>query len=600
MINLDIVKEKPEDYPRLKQLIYEGKHEEALQIIEKIKEKGGHSHHDILLYTFLKCEILYQQGLHTDLFKLAEQIYQESLELGDKLLSVDALFLMAEALIWLGETNKAEEIIKQGEELLKTQTQAPTVEVKQMEARLFYVKGLFYMWLKMNPDLAMEHLERSIELGKESNAEQEVVKSLIIMAWVLLYLKGEFNRALEVVERILALPVVKNNKFVNAVCFMTKAVIYMQKGELNRSIEISEKSLKIYEELNNKYAMALVLNNMSEIYIIIGDLERALECIESSIKINNELGNLHAEAFNHDSLIKVLLDKGDLERARVALEKFEKMKNQLNNKQIDLIYMFDKALILKTSARARDRGKAEEILKNIIEDEKIPYEFSTNVLLNLCDLLLTELRMTNDLDVLGEINSFTTKLLEIAEKNHSFTLFAEIYFLKAKLALLTLDVKTARRFLTQAQKIAERFGLNQLTAKISIEHNTLLDQLHTWENLQKSDISLTERIKLAGLDKHMKEILQKSANITTQISEHKVTIHRDKKICLVCKGEIRGYMYVCDCDVIYCENCVRALTDLENECWVCNAALDISKPTKPYKIQKLDEKDVIKDTKKIK
>ena len=127
MINLDVIKEKTEDYSRLKQLIYEGKHEEALQLIDKLKEKGEHSPHDILLYTLLKCEILYQQGLYTDLFKLAEQIYQESIGLGDNLLSVDALFIMAEALIWLGETNKAEEIIKQGEELLKNQDKLSTI-----------------------------------------------------------------------------------------------------------------------------------------------------------------------------------------------------------------------------------------------------------------------------------------------------------------------------------------------------------------------------------------------------------------------------------------------------------------------------------------
>ena len=599
-MNMDIIKEKPEDYSDIKQLIYEGKHEEALQLIEQFKEKGEHSQHEILLYTLLKCEILYQQGLNIDLFKLAEQIYQESLELGPNLLSVDALFIMAEALIWLANPNKAEEIIKQGEQLLKTQNQVSTIEVKQREAHLFYVKGLFYMWLKMNSDLAMEHIEQSIELGKESNAEREVVKSLVVMTWVHVYLKGEFNRASEVLERILTLPLVKNYKFVNALCLMTKALIFTQQGNLDRSIEISEQSLKIFEELNNKFSKAIVLNNLSVSYMVIGDLERALECIESSITINHELGNLFAEASNQDSLIKILIDKGDLKRAKSALDKFEKMKNQLNDKTTDLIYMFDKALILKTSSRARDRGKAEEILKNIIEDEDITYEATTDTLLTLCDLLLTELRMTNDLDVLEEINSFTAKLLEIAENNHSFTLFAEIYFLKAKLALLTLDIKNARRFLTQAQKIAERFGLSQLATKISIEHNYLLDQLLTWENLKKSDISLTERIKLAGLDKHMKEILQKSGNITTQISEHKVTIHRDKKVCLVCKGEIKGYMFVCDCDAIYCENCARALTDLENVCWVCNAAIDILKPTKPYKIQKLDEKDVTKDTKKIK
>ena len=76
-MNEQDLKEEPEEYSHAKQLIAEGKHDEALQLIDNFKEKGESSLHDILLYNLLKCEILYQQGLYIDLFKLAEQIYQE-------------------------------------------------------------------------------------------------------------------------------------------------------------------------------------------------------------------------------------------------------------------------------------------------------------------------------------------------------------------------------------------------------------------------------------------------------------------------------------------------------------------------------------------
>ena len=134
---------------------------------------------------------------------------------------------------------------------------------------------------------------------------------------------------------------------------------------------------------------------------------------------------------------------------------------------------------------------------------------------------------------------------------------------------------------TKAQKVAERFGLNQLAIKISSEHKNLLEHVSTWEDLKDTEISLAERIKLAGLNKHMKEILQKSTIITAQITEEKVSIHRERKVCLICKGEVLGYIYVCNCDAIYCESCSRALTDLENVCWACDMPIDYSKPVKP-------------------
>ncbi len=50
------------------------------------------------------------------------------------------------------------------------------------------------------------------------------------------------------------------------------------------------------------------------------------------------------------------------------------------------------------------------------------------------------------------------------------------------------------------------------------------------------------------------------------------------KICLKVK-----FSYICEGGVIYCGNCVHALTNLENVYWACNAQLDYLKPVKPYK-----------------
>ena len=44
------------------------------------------------------------------------------------------------------------------------------------------------------------------------------------------------------------------------------------------------------------------------------------------------------------------------------------------------------------------------------------------------------------------------------------------------------------------------------------------------------------------------------------------------------------------CDALYCENCARALINMENACWVCNEPIDESKPVKLLK--KEDEKDI--------
>ena len=69
-----------------------------------------------------------------------------------------------------------------------------------------------------------------------------------------------------------------------------------------------------------------------------------------------------------------------------------------------------------------------------------------------------------------------------------------------------------------------------------------------------------------------------------QITEEEVSISKEKKICLVCKGRVRHFnVYICDCDTFYCAKCARALIVLENMCWACSGPIDKSKPIKPYK-----------------
>ncbi len=71
------------------------------------------------------------------------------------------------------------------------------------------------------------------------------------------------------------------------------------------------------------------------------------------------------------------------------------------------------------------------------------------------------------------------------------------------------------------------------------------------------------------------------------LTEEEVSISKEKKICLVCKGKVKGYnVFICsDCDTIYCQTCARALENLENACWVCDTPFDESKPSKAIDIE---------------
>ncbi|KKN04683.1 hypothetical protein LCGC14_1094910, partial [marine sediment metagenome] len=484
-------KEKPEDLIRAKQLLNEYKLDEADQIINKFEKKGGHTRYNIVLCHSLKCELLCERDLLEDAVKFAEQTYKESLGLENNLLSVDILLIMALALLrqFQGPTDKAHDIIKQGEELLKTLTLKLPAEYKQRKAYIAFLKGWAYEQ-KSKADSAVKQFELSISLREELGAKKEIALSLVGIAHVFMYRKSDFDRALKYLKQGLAFAEESGNKNVIGYCLYYMAGVHLVKGdldrsimlyeqsliinnkinnkimmgrvlsslggsyamigELNRSIRFYEQSLELFKEYNYKFLMVGVFNNLSESYRMKGELDRALECIEQSVGLSRELGVLRPLAFNYNLLIQILIDMGDLERARNSLRDLKQLNSQLKDKIVNLMYLFDKALLLKTSPRARNRVKAEELLRQILEEEDLRIVILLKVLLNLCELLLVELQMTNEVEILEEIKPFITQLLNLSDKSHSFWILGEIYLLQAKLALISLNLEEARRLLTRA------------------------------------------------------------------------------------------------------------------------------------------------------
>jgi hypothetical protein len=149
-------------------------------------------------------------------------------------------------------------------------------------------------------------------------------------------------------------------------------------------------------------------------------------------------------------------------------------------------------------------------MKQIL-NEQAHFETEMYVLLNLIDLLLIKLENTSDLKIYDEIQKYISSLLDLSEKMNSYSLLAEIHLLQGKLALLVLDIKGAQKYLTRAQKIAEKYGFNRLAIYTSAEHDNLLNSMNKWEELKESQAPVTERLKLSGFDEELGRMIRKQA-----------------------------------------------------------------------------------------
>lgn len=493
---------------KIDQLIDNGMHEEALNLIKSVEDDGKSSLPDKISCNLLKCKLLNQQGLNEEVSKIAESTYKDSLKLGKTVLSVDSLIIMARALIRLSELEKAFETLKKSEDLLNALKDISPREYQKREAFINLEKGRYYEYA-LDPDLSAEYINYSLKLREKLEDKVEFAISLNQLAWTLGVFKGELERAIGYLEQSLVIFKKHNIKHHIARGLNMMATMKYYQGSVDQSILLYGQSFMIHKELKNKASMAAVLTNMAEAYRTGGDLDNALECAKKSLVLFEEPGLLRRRFFNLDILIQILIEKGDLEQAQRYFSQLEHLNNQFPEKYINLVYLFNKVLLLKASPKDYDRDEAEEILIQLLEKEDMIYEFTVKSLLHLCELLLTKLSSTTNLKVLDQILFYVNQIRNIAVNSHSYWLLAETYLFQAKLELLILDLKKAKESLEEAQKIAKEHGLSQLNERILIEQDVLLNKANKWISLKNSTNSVFKFSNLTPLKEQIQYMLKK-------------------------------------------------------------------------------------------
>ncbi|MFX1378727.1 MAG: tetratricopeptide repeat protein, partial [Promethearchaeota archaeon] len=430
------------------------------------------------------------------------------------------LYFIITGLAIAGKFEEALNFFEKAELVLKSISNVSKEIITQRKARLSVTKAFIGLH-GGKVDLIEKSLVWILDSQEKSDKSFEIVWANLIMASYLLRVKSKFDLCREHLKKALSLAKeIKFNQTWIALCHLYFGGYYVSIGEMDKSLKHNIKGLELFKKIKSGFNIAILLNNIGNLYGEMGEYELAVEHLEESINLLEQLPQgFFSIKGSVESLITLAVEHGDNERAQKYFRRFEDIYKQKRGDGIDLGYKFAKALILKTSSRIRDKAKAEELFKELIETDTIAFDVIIKVHIHLCDLLLMEYRIDNDSEILDEINHYIAKLLTIAEKQKSYLVFCEIFILKARLALLNFDIKSARMFLTQAQKIAETYSMKRLAMKISFEHDELLKSLNLWEKLKESEAPLSERWKLAKLDEQIKNMVKKRKIETPELSD---------------------------------------------------------------------------------
>ncbi len=497
-----------------------GKLHEAFDILSDESHFEGLNLQQKTHFQFLKGLILFYLNRGEDLTNLGEIIYKEGQKCNDNIQSFDGLYFIIIGLVITGKFEEAFKLLEKAKSVMRSISNVSKGIITQRKLRLSVVNayvGLF----GGRVDLVEKSLEWILESEEKFNKSYEIVWANLLMGSYLVRVKSNFVLSRKHFKKALSLAKeIKFNHFWIALCQIFLGAYYSSIGEMDKSVKYNMKSLELFKKMKNNAHIAFLLNNIGILYGEMGEYELALEHLEESLNLYAQ--NPHS-LFDIEtpieSLITLAIGNGDAEHAQKYFHHMEEIHNQKRDDRIEFLYKFNKALILKTSPRIRDKAKAEELFKELIDTDTIYFDLIIKAHIHLCDILLTEYRIENNDEVLNELNYSISRLLDIAESQHSFLVFCEAFILRAKLALLENDSKSARRFLTQAQNIAESYGMKRLAMKISYEHDKLLKQTKMWDSLNISEVSLSERLELTGLNEQMENMVKKRMIEVPEVSK---------------------------------------------------------------------------------
>ncbi|MFX0185688.1 MAG: tetratricopeptide repeat protein, partial [Candidatus Hodarchaeota archaeon] len=283
--------------------------------------------------------------------------------------------------------------------------------------------------------------------------------------------KGDLDEALECFEKALIISENFGHKISYSINLTFLGFVQMLKGNLNDALEYLHKSSSICEEMGTREYLAINLGILGSVYTSKGELDQALKSLQECQIILDELGITESqirawfyqflgrvyhvkgifdtahdnytkglaifEAFRDDiaivtvlfNLVKISIELYAHDEAKNYVKHIGQIHEKKTYRNIEQIYRVAQALVLKTSDRAVQRAESQKILQQLVLEEPVSLELAVEVLLNLSDLLLDELKSIGSEEALKEIKNCSNRLLELSKTQSSYYLLAETYLL---------------------------------------------------------------------------------------------------------------------------------------------------------------------------
>ena len=461
------------EYKHIKNYIDNENYKEGIDYLTKLQEKLGEeiNKHDQLIINVLLCVL---QSKANKIAENLELIGKLDGTIKDQLMLVDFTLAKADTFYKVG---------KQQEAFNSLDVIEPLVEKIKHETKDVNTKENF--------DLI------------EREADLQNVKGVV------LFILGEVLKSQTAFQQALSLRGILGNKKNFASALNNLGNIFIYKGELDFALDHHSQALEIRKELPNKSELASSYGNMGAIYHYMGNYENALDYFKQALTIFESINHKLFLAQVYYQLIRLEVEYNHLPETDQYITKLKDLDTPSGeNPYIHTFFTLSEGMILKNSDRLMKKFKAGENFLQIANGPVIDSDLTVQAIFNLSDILLFEMRLSQNDEILNEVQTWSTKVIQLAEEQNSAVLIVQSCLLDSKLKLLDFKFNEARDILLKAQETANKKGIMKFEYLISRELDQLLSQEEKWEDLRVKGASLIERIDLTGLEETLNNLIR--------------------------------------------------------------------------------------------
>ncbi len=402
-----------EEISKIDHYIEYGQPKKALEFIAEI-EKKELSELDSDNLSIYKVEALMRYGFNEKASEIVEKLLQKYQRNKESKLYLDAITQKVWLLTEKCQRDEALVLVKDVNKILKTLPKEKFDEFYIIRYSILLAEGVIY-YFKRNYRRHAKLAKECLKLAEKNNSEYRMGVALIS----LYESHRKFDHleiAFDYLEEAMRIFEKLNNQYRIAYIEHYYGNRYFNKRDYDNAINCYLKLIPFVEQTENAYQKITILMKLSSAYNHNLDYDIAYEYDKQAYQLLEKTDRIDVKEIIIRKMIEWSFDKGDVEKANEYIREYEQVLLQLKDPHIKLIlqnYENRKKLIdLNKSKSPKLREELIYLLRKWLanaSEKKIPAAITD---LLLCSLLLDEYIETGNNDLIDEIESRTSVLLE--------------------------------------------------------------------------------------------------------------------------------------------------------------------------------------------